>query len=700
MGRARDVVFSSLINAVNTQHGRLFLWVPVCLSIGIGLYFKIKFEPAYGVLQIAGTVSVLLMLIIIWKWSQPSTIVLRGVLLIFIGFLLAVFRTHSVAEPVLGWRYYGPIEGRIVAMDRSHSNKPRVTLIDVSLGKISEPRTPTYVRVSLHSDIGLENLKPGAHIRTIGSVSPPSGPVEPGAFDFQMYAWFKRLGAVGYSRKPVELLAPPKLDSYALWLFDTRMGIADHIRSRIEGQTGAFAAAILTGDRSAIDPIMLEDLRSSNLAHLLAISGLHMGLLVGFCFGLIRYGLALIPYIGLHWPIKKIGAVVAICAGLAYLQISGAAVATERAFIMVSVMLVGVILDKPAITLRAVALAATILLILHPESLLHPGFQMSFAATTALVASFEFLKHQTAWQKLQFGSNRFVQPIVALFMSSFIAGAATAPFAAYHFNQIAQYGLLANLTSVPMMGIVVMPAAVIAGAFSFVGLDAVPFWIMGAGIDWILNVANWVSNLGGAVISVPQAQNWVLPLIALGGVHFIVWKGWMRWGGVIMCFIAFLSWWQVQRPDVLISDTGRLLGVLENGKRALNRDRGSGFAARVWLENDGDQSNQEDASKRSNIFADKMVFKVMDAPIGYIWSKKAKPTDIESICRQVEILISPNWKDSISTKCLHITKPYLRYHGAVAVFQSAGSVQIKTARQETGERLWNTWWLRSRNRSD
>ena len=681
---------------INAQHGRLFLWVPVCLSIGIGIYFSIRFEPAAGLIQVICGVCVILGLMVTPGWASGYTVILRGVFLILLGFLLAVLRTHSVAEPVLGWRYYGPIQGTVMGIDRSNSNKPRVTLKNVDLGKISKPRTPTYIRVSFHSDVGLQHLVPGAYIRTIGSVSPPSGPVEPGGFDFQMYAWFKRLGAVGYSRKLVELVQPPDLNTYSLKLFDLRMRISDHIRSRIQGQTGTFAAAILTGDRSTIDPDVLQDLRDSNLAHLLAISGLHMGLLVGFCFALVRYGLALIPYVALKWPTKKIGAFIAILAGFTYLQISGAAVATERAFIMVTVMLVGVIMDKPAITLRAVALAATILLVLHPESLLQPGFQMSFAATTALVACFEYLKHQTHWQRLQFGRNRFVQPIIALVISSFIAGAATAPFAAYHFNQIAQYGLLANLSSVPVMGMVVMPAAVLAGVMSVVGLDAIPFWIMGQGIDWILGCAHWVAELNGSVIAVPQGQAGVLPLIGCGAVMFILWKGNVRWTGIGVCGFAFIMWMQTERPVILISDTGRLLGVMQNGERALNRSKGSGFAASVWLENDGDRQDQQVAALRMDEFSDVMELNLYNKRIGYIWPKSTTLMEIKYICSRVDILITPNLKDRVETGCLHITKSYLGYQGAVSLIRKKQSMHVKTARQVTGERLWNTWWLRKR----
>jgi competence protein ComEC len=466
------------------------------------------------------------------------------------------------------------------------------------------------------------------------------------------------------------------------------------VRQNIQGQTGAFAAAIITGDRSRIDPMMLDDLRASNLAHLLAISGLHMGLLVGFVFALVRYGLALVPYVALHWPAKRIGAIFALIAGFTYLQISGSAVATERAYIMVSVMLVGVLLNRPAITLRAVALAATLLLVVRPESLMQAGFQMSFAATTALVASFETLKHVQFWQSLQFGHRRWAQPVLALVFSSFIAGAATAPFAAYHFNQFAQFGLIANFASVPVMGLIVMPSAVLAGLLTIAGLEAVPFWVMGLGIDWILGVANWVAQLKGGAIPIRQGATIVLPLITFGGIIFILWRGPLRLIGPVMGICALGIWIGSSRPEILVSDTGRLLGIIENKKRALNRVKGSGFIAQVWLENDGDKAIQVNAASRSNGFSDVMIMPLKGVKIGYIWPKKADFQTMRAMCKETDVLIAPNWDEKLSGPCIHITKKYLRYQGSIAIRINNETPYITNAHQMTGTRLWNTWWLR------
>lgn len=162
--------------------------------------------------------------------------------------------------------------------------------------------------------------------------------------------------------------------------------MAGYLQQRIPGETGGFAAAITAGDRSGVGEQTLTALRQSNLAHLLAISGLHMGLLTGFVFAAVRVLFCLVPPVALRWPVKKLAALAALAAGAGYLMLSGGNVATERAFVMVAVMLGAVLLNRRAITLRAVAVAALIVLLRRPESLLSPGFQMSFAATAALVA--------------------------------------------------------------------------------------------------------------------------------------------------------------------------------------------------------------------------------------------------------------------------------------------------------------------------
>lgn len=308
----------------------------------------------------------------------------------------------------------------------------------------------------------------------------------------------------------------------------------------------------------------LAALRASNMAHLLAISGLHMGLLTGFVFAAARTVLAAIPGAALRWPIKSWAAGVALIAAAIYLALSGGNVATQRAFIMVSVMLVAVMLGRRALTLRAVALAALIVLVLSPESLTGPGFQMSFAATTALVAVFRATRESPIRDL-----PGWVKPVIALVISSAVAGAATAPIGAAHFNTLSKYGLLANLLSVPLMGTVVMPLAVLAACLAPFGLSALALRMMEPAVNWILAVAHRVSELDGAVGHVASGPSWTLPVLALGLLFVILWQGRARFIG--------LAPGRSGAGALAVRDTAALAGRGQRGVDGGDDRRGAGL---------------------------------------------------------------------------------------------------------------------------
>ena len=531
----------SMLDALGAARGRLMIWAPVFLSLGIGGYFALKAEPGPGVLLFAG-LAACAFTVFGWRGPERLRIPATGLALIAAGLLLAAYRTHSVAAPVLAFRYYGPVEGRIVNIDRSFSDQMRLTLDRVVLEDVPPDRTPAQVRVALHGDQGFVTPVPGLTVILSAHLSPPEGPVEPGGFDFQRLAWFSRLGAVGYTRSPVLALEPPER-GLSLLAFRLRMAISGAMQARMEGQAGAFAAALMTGDRSGVDRATTDALRGSNLSHLIAISGLHMGLLTGFVFAACRYGLALVPPVALRINTKKLAAIVALLAAAFYLMLAGPSVATRRAFIMVAVMLVAVLADRRAISLRSVAIAAIIVLLIEPESLIEPGFQMSFSATVALIVVFK------PWAKIQHHIPAPLRPVAMLLLSSMAAGFATAPIAAAHFNRIAEYGLLANLLAVPLMGTLVMPAAVVAALLSPFGLEGPALWVMGKGTAVILAIAHWVAGLDGAVVAVPAPPMAALPMIALGGFAALVARAlWLRGIGMAGFAAALLLWAGAERP--------------------------------------------------------------------------------------------------------------------------------------------------------
>ena len=666
------------------QTGNLINWVPFCLAIGIGIYFGLGEEPeAHHQL---GLVGLLLVCVLLWRMLPPAFApIFFGASLIIGGFGVAKWRAVSVQEPVLSFRYYGPIEGRVVNIDRSASDAPRLTLDRVRLSGVAPAKTPERVRVSIHGDQVLSHFQPGVTLIMTGHLSPPAGPAEPGGFDFQRHAWFQKLGAVGYTRTSVLRLEPPNQGGIALQIFKLRMQLSEAVQTSMGGETGAVAAAIMTGDRSAMAQSTLDDLRASNLAHLLAISGLHMGLLTGFVFAAIRSGLALWALPVLYWNTKKIAAVGALACGAFYLALSGGNVATERAFIMVAVMLVAILLDRRALTLRAVAIAATIILLWQPEALTSPGFQMSFAATTALVAVFGWLRRFDLYQL-----PKWLQNVASLFISSAVAGLATAPFAAAHFNQISHYGLIANLVSVPLMGALVMPAAVLAICLAPLGLWHLGLWVMELGLRWILFVAAMVSSWDGALSYVIAPQWYVLPVLTSGFLFWVLWQGNLRHAGPSLAACALLFWFNAERPNILVADNGSLIGVVGAQGRALSKETGSSFVASIWLENDGAPVAQTIAAKRPGydregrvVYASVGNFRLVQV------SGKTALAKLQG-CGGADVLISNQViEDAYPCAVFDVVK--LRETGSLAIsLRDDGALKIVSARAIAGNRLWNS----------
>ncbi|MCV2864671.1 ComEC/Rec2 family competence protein [Defluviimonas sp. WL0075] len=679
---------AALLEELAAARGRFLLWAPVLFSLGIGAYFALPVEPGGAAAMAIGAVlsgAFLLRLRGPERWHVPALVLL----LVLAGLLAAMAHAHLVAAPVLAERYYGPVTGRIVGIDRSFSDQLRLTLDAVTLQVVAPSRTPERVRIALH---GAENIlpEPGQRVRLTAHLSPPDGPVEPGGFDFQRVAWFSGLGAVGYTRDPVEVLteAAPGPD---IWAFRARMTLSRAMQGRMEGQAGAFAAALMTGDRSGVTRETTEALRASNLSHLISISGLHMGLLTGFVFALCRYGLALVPPLALRLNTKKVAAVVALLAAAFYLFLAGPNVATRRAFVMAAVMLCAVLVDRRAISLRSVAIAALLVLTLAPESLVEPGFQMSFGATVALIVAFEH------WGGVAARLPAVLRPVAGLCLSSLSAGLATAPIAGAHFNRIAEYGFAANLAAVPLMGLAVMPAGVLAALLAPLGLAAPALWVMEAGCRAILAVAGWITALDGAVIPVPAPASAVLPLMSLGALILaLTRRRGLQLAGAAAVVAGIALWSSADRPALLVAAEGKLVGVMTEGGRALSKPLGAGFVASSWLEDDGDGADQETAFGRGAFTGPRGQVAAGFGP-RRLWHLTGKTgmRRAGELCRSDTIVVLDGYWHGGRPDCLLFDAQSLARSGALAISMEGGDLRITAARDISGRRLWNDRVLRA-----
>ncbi|MDO5530059.1 MAG: ComEC/Rec2 family competence protein [Paracoccus sp. (in: a-proteobacteria)] len=674
-------------------------WLPIWMGCGIALWFWLPQDPGAAGYVLASVAAACGIALFLWPHALlPDLVRIAGMALAVMAaaFALSGVRAHLVAAPVLEWRYYGPIEGRVVELDRSGRDRLRIVLDQVRLGTYGPHETPRKVRLSLMSD--QTPPEPGARVMLTGHLGPPPGPAEPGGFDFRRQAYFQGLGAVGYVRTPI-MRAGETDPGRLMALHRLRMAMSQAMQDHIPGQPGAVAAALITGDRSAISPHSHEVMRGSNLSHLIAISGLHMSIVTGFVFAALRFLLigaeaaALWRGRAFLWPGRKIAAVGALLAAALYLVVSGASLATERAFIMVSVMLCAILADRRAISLRSIAVAAVIILAMAPEALFSPGFQMSFAATAALILSVQ------PWGRVSPYIPALLRPFAMLLVSSLIAGLATAPIAAAHFSRMAQYGLLANMLVVPAMGSFIMPAGVIAALVAPLGLSWLPLWVMGWGCWWILMIGEWVSGLRGAVTPIPAAPAFVLGLMVLGTAALVLsppggWRRALRWRlalGAALLGAGFAVWIAAPRPALLIAPEGDAAALMSAAGRVPSKPRGGSFAVSRWLLDDGDLADQEQAAARDLWQGESRARSAYWAEAGLTVTHltgRGAADAAPAHCRAGTLLIVAEEVGGKPGPCLLFDTGRLAQTGAIALDWRGGALVMRTETALSSGRAW------------
>jgi competence protein ComEC len=333
-------------------------------------------------------------------------------------------------------------------------------------------------------------------------------------------------------------------------------------------------------------------MRDSGLAHLLAISGLHLGLVAATVIFFLRFCFAALPPLALRLPTKKIAALLGMLAAFGYLFLAGTTVPALRAFIMVAIAFFAVLIERNPFSLRLVAVAALAILVLAPESLLSPSFQLSFAAVTALVAFFRAKPFEAGERKREEGLGalpRSLRYFLLLGVTSAIAIAATTPFALHHFGRFAPYGLVANLVAVPLVGSLVMPSALLAALLWPFGLEGVGITLMVWLIDLLLLLAEEVAALPGARMVLPTLPLWGLLSCLAGGLFVFLMKGRPRWLGAPLLIAGLAALYLKPQPVILVDETSGLLSVRgEEGGYYFNSLRREGFTRKIWLEHLGE----------------------------------------------------------------------------------------------------------------
>ncbi len=672
---------------LEAERDQLALWVPIGLGAGVAAWF---------VLMPAGHWAAFLLLALSCALGGAAlglgTWLGRALgwfgLLAAIGMMLIWWRAERVAAPVLARPAVVSFQARITEVDML----PARGLVRLLLEPRDAPALPERVRVNVREEDAHDGLRAGATIALRARLMPPPEAAVPGAYDFARLAWFQGIGATGRSLGPVTIVQA----GAAPVLADTRQRLSAHIQARLAGGEGAIAAALATGDQGAIPEEDAEAMRRAGLSHLLSISGLHVTALVGATMLLLLRLLALSPWLALRLPLMLIAAGGGAVAAVGYTLLTGAEVPTIRSCVAAILVLIGIAIGRDAITLRLVAAGATFVLLLWPESLVGPSFQLSFAAVTAIMALVEhrrikalLARREEGWMM---GTGRI---LLGLLLTGLLVEIALAPIAIHHFHKAGLYGALANIVAIPLTTFIVMPVEAAALLLDLVGLGAPLWWVAGQALSLLLWIAHSVAAMPGAVAAMPVVPDAAFALIVAGGLWIALWRTGARWLGLAPVVVGALWALSTQPPDLLVTGDGRHLAVrVDGGGYALLRPRAGDYVRDMLAESAGFEGELADldAVRGAQCSRDACTIELIRGTKR--WRLLATrstyfvdPGELRKACRDADIVVSERWlPDWCAPRWIKADRALLAKTGGLTIDLAAG--RIDTVKRAADDHPW------------
>jgi competence protein ComEC len=675
--------------------GRLLPWLAVAYGFGDVLYFTAEREPAWwAVLTLAalGAASA-----VVARRSSVGFPPALAFAALATGFAAATLHTAWLAHPVLRQPAWGvAITGFVETREEREKSDRIVVRTHTIEGRRLDP-APSRVRVAVRSG----TAPPVGTFATFkADLLPPLQPLRPGGYDFARDMYFSRLGASGFVLGPIRT-APSPAEGGGAWLryaaaVEAMRGAIDkRIRAVVPGDAGAIASAVITGKRGEISPAVKDAFYVSSLVHVLAIAGFHMAVVTGIIFFFVRGGLALIPSLASRRPIKKWAAAAAFVVATFYLVLSGAGIATQRAFVMIAMVLVGVMVDRPTLTFRTLSLAAFAVLIVAPQAIVTPSFQLSFAATLALIAAYRYglpwhARSDTALRARL--ASWGAREIGAIAFTSVVAGLATMPYAAYHFHRLAPYGVLANVLAMPVVSAWVMPMGILGVLTLPLGFDAVFWRLMGDGIGWIIAVVLWVAHLPGAVGRMPAFGTGPLLLFSAGLLVLALLRTPLRLSGLPLMFAAALWAVTMPRPDLLVSADGETAALRgPDGRLAVLHRARDDFAVEDWLAADGDGRDVHDRGLGQGIACDPSgcIGRLAD---GGLVAYAVEPDAFEDDCARAAVILAVHDDPPPDCAAKVIGRDIWYDRGALALRRDGSGFVIDSAWPQNYDRPWAPAW--------
>ncbi|OYV24322.1 MAG: hypothetical protein B7W99_02950 [Rhodospirillales bacterium 20-58-10] len=563
---------------IEAERGRFSLLLPIAMGAAILVYFNLKSEPPLW-LGVSFTAASLAALAIGWRYP-PTRFAAALTLAAALGFARAEFRTAAM-PPLLDVPFGAvALTGSISSIDTLPTGR-RLTITQAQF-----QTGPPLVR-ALHIKLSTRDttaLTPGDTITLRAILFKPERPAYPGGWDSTRDAYFAGLGASGFAIGPVCVTTSSKPGGMALCVRGLREVIAANIMDVLPPETGSIAVTLLTGLQTQIPAEEHQNFIAAGLAHLLAVAGLHVGIVMGLFFTASRFLLSRPERLALRLPVKPAAAIIALLAGGAYALLTGAHLPILRSLAMASLVTVGVIAGRKALSLRGLALAAAALLLATPEAIIGVSFQMSFSAVLALIAGYSAISNWVG--PLAEGTSharRVTVHLAGLFTTSLLAGGASMPFAAYQFQQVQPYWILANLVAVPLTALWIMPLGLLALALMPLGLGWLAIIPMGWGIAIVVRLTSIIATWPDAMLRVPPMPGLAILLFTGGLAWLCIWRSRSRLVGLIPIAAALVVYLAARPPDVLISADAKLIAIQTPAGLLLQRQpKASSYTLTQW----------------------------------------------------------------------------------------------------------------------
>jgi competence protein ComEC len=677
-----------IFDNLNVEHARWFSWWPVGMGIGILLYFELSFEPRliFSSIVLLLTIGVMLYGSITRHPFYESSLrfFLYGIISIIVGFTLAKIRTNYLSTPMLkvelkNVQLSGVIKD-IEHIHRGERSKRRVTLILQEREESSDPIFPKIVR--LNGRDGMIPGKPGDTIQCLSDVLPVPDSVSLQGYDSQIQLYFAGIGAVGRIKGRCHLLKSAEIGTLTQW----RYHLTQMLRHKIPGTEGEIAAALVTGDRSGIPKNIRQNFTDAGIAHILAISGLHISLVAGLVFWIVRRLFSFIPYWSERFFIKKWSAVISVFATGGYLAISGFGFPAQRAFIMTTFVMLGICLDRSPLSLRSVAMAAIFILTFFPESILSVSFQLSFAAVIALISAYEssysFLKN---WVVQGHWLRRYLVNFLSIILTTLIATAATTPLIISTFNRFTMQAVLGNLLAIPLTSFWIMPMALVSMLVLFFqqfdgGIQNLVFHMWALGIEFLVRVASIVSSLPGSVVLIPTPHPLFLILTLSGGLWLALWKQPWRYYGFVPIGLGLFMMFYDHHPDVYMAGDGSVIAYRDGEAFYASSLKRGRFYVDIWARELGITKIE---AWPSQVLSKGQITLVSNP---YNISKES----LTKYCTLSPWMISNGyiWKTCRHTKVNVIDRFHLKKAGPHFLWVKSDSIKVLSMKQSFGKRPW------------